>query len=489
MLFNSIHFLIFFPIVTLVYFLLPHRIRYIWLLISSYYFYMSWNPKYALLIAASTIITYMSGLLLFRSYQVKDEKKRNFQRKLWVALSFSSNLVILFFFKYFNFTIINVNRALSHIGLHTIKPAFDVLLPVGISFYTFQALSYTMDVYRGEIYAEKNLVRYALFVSFFPQLVAGPIERSKNLLVQINEKHYFNYDNMKNGLLLMVWGYFQKMVVADRISIYVNDIYNNYHNVNGVRLTVATVLFAFQIYCDFSGYSSIAKGAAKIMGFNLMENFRQPFFATSIQDFWRRWHISLSTWFRDYLYIPLGGNRCSKQKKYRNIIITFLISGLWHGASWNFIVWGGLHGMYQVIGDITQAFRNKLYKKINIRTEVFSFKLGQIFVTFVLTTFAWIFFRASGASAALYILKRIIFDFNFFSLLGGFLGINKITLISIVLLLAGDILWSKFDILKILAQQNAVFRWIVYFFIVLLILVFGIYGTDYVQTQFIYFQF
>ena len=489
MLFNSIHFLIFFPIVTLLYFLLPHRIRYIWLLISSYCFYMAWNPKYALLIATSTVITYMSGLLLFRSNQVKNEKRRIFQKKLWVILSFSSNLAILFFFKYFDFAIINVNHALSHLGLRTIEPAFDVLLPVGISFYTFQALSYTMDVYRGEIYAERNLARYALFVSFFPQLVAGPIERSKNLLVQINEKHYFNYDNVKNGLLLMLWGYFQKMVVADHIAIYVNDIFNNYQNVNGVQLSVATILFAFQIYCDFSGYSGIAKGAAKIMGFRLMENFRQPYFATSIQDFWRRWHISLSTWFRDYLYIPLGGSRCSKQNKYRNIIITFLISGLWHGASWNFVIWGGLHGMYQVIGDITQTYRNRLYKKLYIRTDVFSFKLGKIFMTFILTTFAWIFFRAPGTSAAFYILKRIFFDFSLFGLLRGFLEINKIALMSIVLLLAGDIMWNNFDVLKKLAQQNILFRWIIYFLMVLLILVFGIYGTDYVQTQFIYFQF
>ena len=302
---------------------------------------MAWNPKYALLLAASTVITYLSGLLIVRSNELEDEQKRIFQRKLWVSLSFSSSLLILFFFKYFDFAVENVNQIFSRIGIQTISPAFDVLLPVGISFFTFQALSYTMDVYRGEIFAERNLAKYGLFVSFFPLLIAGPIERSKNLLVQVHEKHDFDYDNAKNGLLLMLWGYFQKIVVADNAAVVVNSIYNNYWEYSGALIAVATFLFAIQIYCDFSGYSDIAKGAAQTMGFRAVSNFKQPYFATSIQDFWRRWHISLSTWFRDYLYIPLGGSRCSTLKRYRNIMVTFLVSGFWHGASWNFLVWGG----------------------------------------------------------------------------------------------------------------------------------------------------
>jgi D-alanyl-lipoteichoic acid acyltransferase DltB (MBOAT superfamily) len=310
---------------------------------------MAWNPRYALLMATSTAITWVSGLLIDHSRkkaEIKckedDEKKRYLaRRKLWVALSFILNLSILFFFKYFDFAVKNINVVLSALNISILEPGFDVLLPVGISFYTFQALSYTMDVYRGEIYAEKNPAKYALFVSFFPQLVAGPIERSKNLLIQINERHYLEYDNVKNGLLIMVWGYFQKIVVADRAAILVNNVFENYENYAGFQIVIAAVLFAVQIYCDFAGYSSIAVGAAKVMGFRLMTNFREPYFAVSVRDFWSRWHISLSTWFKDYLYIPLGGNRKGPLRKYFNIIVTFLVSGFWHGADWNYIVWGG----------------------------------------------------------------------------------------------------------------------------------------------------
>jgi len=333
MLFNSAEFLIFFPIVVLTYFLIPHKIRHIWLLVCSYFFYMCWNPKYALLMATSTIITYASGVLIEKYYE---------RRKLWVGLSFVSNLSILFFFKYFDFALNNINQLLEYLGVSVITTTFDVVLPVGISFYTFQALSYTMDVYRGEIKAQKNLAKYALFVSFFPQLVAGPIERSGNLLNQIDERHTFDCDRVKRGLLLMAWGFFEKLMIADRAAILVNQIYGNYENYGSVALILATLAFAVQIYCDFSGYSDIAIGAAQVMGFSLMQNFRQPYFSLSIAEFWRRWHISLSTWFRDYLYIPLGGSRCSKIKKYRNLMVTFMVSGLWHGSSWNYVIWGGV---------------------------------------------------------------------------------------------------------------------------------------------------
>ena len=320
MLFNSIQFLIFFPIVTFAYFLIPHKLRYIWLLFASYYFYMCWNPKYALLMAISTLITWASGILLDQSNRLtKDKKTRDMKKKLWVALSFISNLSILFFFKYFDFLINNINMFLTQIHLELIQTGFDVILPVGISFYTFQALSYTMDVYRGEIYAEKNILKYALFVSFFPQLVAGPIERSKNLLIQFNEEHHFDYERVKNGLLLMLWGFFMKLVIADRVALLVNQVYNNWQQYAGLELVIATVFFAVQIYCDFGSYSNIAIGAAQVMGFTLMENFKQPYFATSVADFWRRWHISLTSWFRDYLYIPLGGNKKGKVRKYINL--------------------------------------------------------------------------------------------------------------------------------------------------------------------------
>ena len=236
----------------------------------------------------------------------------------------------------------NVNAMLAQFNFELIQPAFDVVLPVGISFYTFQALSYTVDVYRKDIYAEKNILKYALFVSFFPQLVAGPIERSKNLLIQFNKEHHFDYNRVKNGLLLMLWGFFMKLVIADRVAMVVDQVYNNYTQYAGFEIAIATVFFAIQIYCDFGSYSNIAIGAAQVMGFTLMENFRQPYFSKSVAEFWRRWHISLSSWFRDYLYIPLGGNRKGKVLKYINLMIVFLTSGLWHGASWHFVVWGGL---------------------------------------------------------------------------------------------------------------------------------------------------
>jgi len=274
MLFNSIDFLIFFPIVTIAYFLIPYRFRYLWLLFASYYFYMCWNPKYALLIATSTVITWASGILIDQTNKYeKNEQKKIYEKKMWVALSFILNLAILFFFKYFDFALENINAVLAHFNIALIQPAFDVVLPVGISFYTFQALSYTMDIYRGEIYAEKNILKYALFVSFFPQLVAGPIERSKNLLVQLNKEYHFDYERVKNGLLLMLWGFFMKLVIADRVAMLVDQVYNNYEYYGGFEIAIATVFFAIQIYCDFGSYSNIAIGAAQVMGFSLMAHY------------------------------------------------------------------------------------------------------------------------------------------------------------------------------------------------------------------------
>lgn len=300
---------------------------------------MCWNAKYALLLFTSTLITYISGILIDRANKLQNKKKSVFWKKTWVVLSFLSNLSILALFKYSVFLIDGANAILEKFQIQI--PVFDLVLPVGISFYTFQALSYTMDIYRNEVTAEKNLAKYALFVSFFPQLVAGPIERSKNLLLQINERHKFDYENVKDGFLLILWGFFQKIVIADRVAILVNEVYGNYENYGGFQLIVATIFFAIQIYCDFSGYSDIAIGTAQMMGFRLMKNFKQPYFSQSVAEFWRRWHISLSTWFKDYLYIPLGGNKNGKLKKYFNLMIVFLISGLWHGANWTFVGWGG----------------------------------------------------------------------------------------------------------------------------------------------------
>ena len=492
MLFNSYDFMVFFPIVILIYFIVPRKARYIWLLIASYYFYMGWNPKYALLIAISTVITYMSGRLL---------DKAESHRKWIVAGSFITNIGILVFFKYFDFLLGNLNAALAVIGATPIDKPFDVLLPVGISFYTFQALSYTMDVYRREIPAEKNILRYALFVSFFPQLVAGPIERSKNLLSQVahvEEISLWDYERVTRGLMLMLWGLFQKMVIADRVAILVDTVYDSYWMYGSIELILATVLFAVQIYCDFSSYSTIAIGAARVMGFQLMENFSTPYFARSIKEFWQRWHISLSTWFRDYLYIPLGGNRCSRLRRYFNLMVTFLVSGLWHGASWSFIAWGGLHGSYQIIGDILRPWKERLIKKYKIRSESFSYKLGQAFITFVLVDFAWIFFRMNSFRYSLQLIGRIftewdpwvLFDKSLYDLglsqqemsIAGF-AVLILILIDLVRYLRGKALDEA------LAGQCLWFRWGALLFLLFYIIIFGIYGPTFEAKQFIYFQF
>ena len=494
MLFNSLDFMIFFPIVVLVYFIIPRKIRYIWLLVASYYFYMCWNAEYALLIGISTVITYLSGILLGKF-------QKAWLRKLVVALSFLSNLGILVFYKYFDFILENVNLLLQKMDMQLVSNPFDIILPVGISFYTFQALSYTMDVYRKEIEPEKNPFRYALFVSFFPQLVAGPIERSKNLLKQVKDADtmkLWNYDRIASGVVMMVWGLFQKMVIADRISIYVDSVYENLYAVGTMETVFAAIGFSIQIYCDFAAYSTIAIGAAKVMGFELMENFDTPYFATSIKEFWRRWHISLSTWFRDYLYIPMGGNRKGKIRKYFNVLVTFLVSGLWHGASWNYVLWGGLHGIYQVIGEILMPVRKKIVSLLKVNESVFSYKFGQILFTFSLTTLTWVFFRAKTLEEALYFFERMFTRWNpwvFFNegLYNFGLDRVEVNILFVALITMFLVEWVKYTKNKLISdflmEQNLWFRWLVVIGWIVVILVYGEYGITFDSNQFIYFQF
>lgn len=490
MVFNSYSFLIFFPIVVLIHFLLPRKVQHLWLLAASYYFYMNWDARYVLLLLFSTVVTYLSGIVMERV-------QTNRQRKAAVAISFVLNIGVLFFFKYFNFAIDSVNLILMQIGLTVPKPDLNVLLPVGISFYTFQALSYTMDVYRKDITAERNFFRYALFVSFFPQLVAGPIERSKNLLSQVNQAHRFDYDKMREGLLIMLWGYFLKLVVADRVAIIVNTVYGDYTQYGGVYIIVASVLFAVQIYCDFAGYSTIAIGAAEILGFQLMENFDCPYFSLSIGEFWRRWHISLSSWFRDYLYIPLGGNRKGKLIKYRNLIIVFLVSGLWHGAAGTYVVWGLIHGIYQVIGSITKPVRDKLNKALELKPDSIGHKLASGIVTFCLVDFAWIFFRAESIGTAISMIKSMVHIGNIGILFSGGLydlGLSsksfKILFLGIVIIIFAD--YMKYKGIKIrerILAQELWCRWLCYIAAFWFILVFGVWGGSYDASSFIYFQF
>lgn len=498
MLFNSFDFLVFFPIVAVLYFLIPQKVKYLWLLVCSYYFYMCWNAKYALLILTSTVITYVSGLLLERlKKQDCDADTMRKRKKLVVAGSFSANLGILFYFKYSNFCLETIQHifSLAKVELHI--PTFDLLLPVGISFYTFQALSYTMDVYRGEIYAEKNFFRYALFVSFFPQLVAGPIERSKNLLKQLAVVHNFRFENFQEGILLMLWGYFMKIVLADRIAIFVDTVYGDFHTYSGMYLVVATVLFAFQIYCDFAGYSTIAMGTAKILGIQLMENFDAPYLATSVAEFWRRWHISLTSWFKDYLYIPLGGNRKGKLHKYFNKMIVFLVSGLWHGAKFSFVVWGGINGLYQIIGEALQPVRQKLIGFLKLNRESLGHRLLNMAGTFVLVDFSWIFFRSGGFMNALQIIKSMITVSNPWILVDGSLyacGLDdknfRFMLVAIGVLMFADLCkYRGVKIREVIMKQDGWFRCLFIAAVVCLILVFGKWGPMFEQANFIYFQF
>lgn len=492
MLFNSVEFLIFFPIVCIGYFLIPQKGKNTYLLTASYYFYMCWNPKYALLMLLSTVITYLSGILI-----VWAKSTRKFSPRAVVAVSFILNLAILFFFKYFNFFAENVNRLLAAAFVKSRMPSLDLVLPVGISFYTFQALSYTMDVYRGEIEEEKNFINYALFVSFFPQLVAGPIERSKNLLSQVHAQHHFDFDNMRAGLLQMLYGYFQKIVISETAAIVVSEVYGNYQKYPGAMICVATIFFALQIYCDFGGYSNIARGAARIMGFSLMENFHNPYFADSVADFWRRWHISLSTWFKDYLYIPLGGNRKGRGRKYLNLMIVFLTSGLWHGANWTYVVWGGLNGLFQIIGDLLRPAREKLVKLFRINKKSYGYRLSQILITFSLVDFTWLFFRADNIQTAFAMIRLQFTSFQIWTLLDGTLYTLGLTqrqmdmfVVSLVILLAVDLSkeWHK-NVIDMIWREGIVVRWILYMGLLYYILIFGIYGPMYDASQFLYFQF
>ena len=498
MLFNSIQFIIFLPIVILIYFVVPQKIKNIWLLVASYYFYMSWNAKYAILICTSTVITYLAGIAMDRiELSCSNEKKKIGYKRICIAVSFVLNLGILGYFKYTNFFLGLLKDAFSLININLNVPVFDILLPVGISFYTFQALGYIVDIYRGEIYAEKNFLRYALFVSFFPQLVAGPIERSKNLLKQLAVPKRFSFDNLREGLFIMLWGFFVKLVIADRAAIFVNTVYSDVDMYSGMYIAVAACLFAIQIYCDFYGYSLIAKGSAKILSIDLMENFNYPYLRTSIADFWRGWHISLSTWFRDYLYIPLGGNRKGRIRKYINIMIVFMTSGLWHGASISFVIWGGLHGVYQIIGDILKPIRNKINTIMQFDENSLGCRIYRTIVTFGLSTFAFIFFRADSALMAFRAIKNMITVYNPWIFVNGdifSLGLDnkniELLLLSLLILLIADICKMKNIVIReLIISQNMWFRCLVVAVAITFILTFGIWGPGYSEASFIYFQF
>ncbi|MDR0898106.1 MAG: MBOAT family protein, partial [Oscillospiraceae bacterium] len=465
------------------------KIRYLWLLAASYFFYGCWNATYALLMLASTAITYASGLAIdaFR------RKSRPGLAKGAVALSFISNLGILAYFKYGNFFL----DSLRSLGIGGDMRVLQVLLPVGISFYTFQALSYTMDIYRDRLPVEKNPLRYALFVSFFPQLVAGPIERSENLLTQLQQPPDFDAQRARQGLLLIGWGLLLKIVLADTLAQVVTPVYDNPAGYSGLQILLATFAFAFQIYGDFAGYSYIAIGSAALFNIRLMENFKSPYLAVSVRDFWRRWHISLTSWFKDYVYFPLGGSRKGVARKYINTMIIFLVSGLWHGANWTFVVWGGINGALMILGEMTQSLRTRAYKRIGINAESAGFVWARRIFTFLLISFTWIFFRAQTIGEAFDMLGRVFTDLRLYTLFTpGIFDLitgtqTTVMLLAVIaLLMANDARRERGHQLgDALLGESVWVRWPVYIALIMVLLVFGVYGSSMAQTQFIYFQF
>jgi alginate O-acetyltransferase complex protein AlgI len=480
MLFNSIEFLIFFPIVVAAYFILSHKYRWILLLLASYYFYMCWNYKYIILILFTTLIDYYIALKMPGAKSPK-------QKKLYLFLSLGSNLGMLFFFKYWNFLGANLNDFLDKFNLFKGIPLFDFLLPVGISFYAFQSLSYTIDVYWGKKEPEKHLGIFALYVAFFPQLVAGPIERSTALLPQFYNKVRFEYTRIRDGFVLIVWGLFKKVVIADRLAEYANIVYNHPHDYSGMHHILATFFFSFQIYCDFSGYSDIAIGSAMILGINLMVNFRRPYFAQSIREYWQRWHISLSTWFRDYVYIPLGGNRTVKWKWYYNLFITFALSGLWHGANWTYVLWGSLNGIYIILAFITAKWRDSIALKLGLSEKSKIRHLVNIFWTFSLVSAGWFLFRANSLDETFVIVQKVldVGSYSFNLQLYHFPADFYLSFVLIGLLVIIEIGEEKFNLVHKLSLQPRSFKWVVMVGAVFTIFILGKWnGTDFLYFQF-----
>jgi D-alanyl-lipoteichoic acid acyltransferase DltB (MBOAT superfamily) len=399
MLFNSLSFLIFFPVTTIIYFALPQRFRWVHLLACSCLFYASFIPRYLIVLLGVILIDFGAGLGI--------ERSRGPMRRVFLVASLLANVGILAAFKYFNFFNGNV-RALAE-TLHWNYPVRDLgwLLPIGLSFHTFQSMSYTIEVYLGRQKAERHLGIYALYVMFYPQLVAGPIERPQSLLHQFREHHAFDADRIFSGLRLMLWGFFKKLVVADRLAPVVDAVYGNPHAYGGGWLLAATYFFAIQIYCDFSGYSDVAIGAARVLGFGLMKNFDRPYAAASVPEFWRRWHISLSTWFRDYLYIPLGGSRVPVLRWCFNIMVVFVVSGMWHGSNWTYLAWGALHGILVIGSRLTRRARARIASIIRVAPHPLFSRVASVFVTFNLVALTWIFFRASSIGEAGWILSHL----------------------------------------------------------------------------------
>lgn len=484
MLFNSLEFMIFFPIVCLLYFLLPHKYRWLLLLIASCIFYMAFIPKYILIILGINLLDYVTGILLEKT----SGKTKTFI--LWCSLILS--FLPLLVFKYFNFFTANVVRFAALFNLHYSVPILKLILPIGLSFHTFQSFGYCIEVYKGRLKAERRLGIFLLFGTFFPQLMAGPIERAQNLLPQFDEVHKFDFARLNSGLRRMLWGFFKKMVVADQLSVIVSKIYGNPSAYPGLPLIIATLAFAVQIYCDFSGYTDIAIGAARILGFKLMENFETPYFSKSVPEFWRRWHISLFNWFRNYIYFPLGGSRCSMPRHLFNLMVVFAVSGLWHGANWTFIIWGVLNGIYLISSILTAKIRGKIVAFIRLdRLPALHAKIETL-IAFTLITLSWVFFRASNIHQALYIFRHLIPASFSLSALRISLGATDLyeelilSMFAVAILLFVEVCISKRNIFFRTFASRPWIRTACYLALFVIILGLGVSSSE---AQFIYFQF
>ncbi len=483
MLFNSVDYLVFFPLVVALYFIIPAKWRWLFLLLASYFFYMCWKVEYGILILFTTLVDYFVALKIEQTSTRK-------QKKGYLALSLIANLGMLAGFKYLNFFTENFNLLFNELNVHYSFPIYNILLPVGISFFVFKSMSYTIDVYRGIRIPEKHMGKYALYVSFFPQLIAGPIDRSSNLLPQFDQPHAFDANKLFSGLKLMLWGYFKKMVIADRLGMFVDQIYGHPDEYTGLPVILASVLFAFQLYCDFSGYTDIARGSARIMGYDLMINFNRPMIAKSLRDFWNRWHISLTTWFRDYVLYSLPYVKNKKvifSRLYFNLIITYLLMGLWHGANWTFVIFGLLNGIFLVLETITEKRRNWFNELTGINRSTFLKNLLGNIITLFLIIFTLFFFRGDNVKDSLLMLSNAVDFTHFGESLREILDNNELLfgIGMLVVLMVAEHIHEKHDLVRIIASKPMILRWSIYLGFIFFILVFGVLQ----KQKFIYFQF
>lgn len=495
---TSFEYIVFTIAAALVYFVIPRKVRIYWLLAASLLFYGLWSIPGAILLVVSSLGTYVIGILCQGNSDGAADEKNDRRRKRILTLGILLLAAELFVYKYLNFVQSQVNVLLDAAKAGFRFSPVSLIMPVGISFYVFQSIGYMVDVYRGKVRPERNVARFLLFITFFPKIVQGPIERADGFLKQIGEletRSRFDYKRVAGGLILALWGFFLKLVIADRVAIFVDGVFRNYYLFGTVELALGAIGYAIQIYCDFAGYSLIAVGVGRIFGFELIQNFDCPYFAMSTREFWRRWHISLSTWFRDYVYIPLGGSRCSAWRKRLNIMVVMLVSGIWHGAGWNFVAWGLIHGVYQVAGDLFSAPLDRLKRRLGVRTDSASYALGRMIVTALLVTLAWVFFRAESVGVALDYLRRMACRFNPWVLFDGSLlalGLNggelNLLVVALVMLAAVDVLGyihgKRIDAL--LENQTLWFRWGVIILLFTMIWVYGQYGMGFSAANFIY---